>query len=290
MPSALRQALVVGHSLGARNALVAGARSPGQDLRRRGHRLHPVHRARRCSMRWRRASRVEIAVFSSHAEVRRYLGRRYPLLPRGGDSAPRRVRLCSAIPTARSRRIADAVRDGTDVRGTARRAGAGGAGAWGPLPPGKGSGEQTGFRSRLREDGGAAARFLRRWWSRALITTCTRKRPELIAQAVEGFASQSPGVRAAPCARLIEEAAEDGGQKESNGRPPSWSRGAGEGTLKVALPAQVIERLEIAQGDVLSFTAFAGGWNRGVVDQEEPVCLARRCRPRRRRPSKTNDH
>ena len=34
---------------------------------------------------------------------------------------------------------------------------------------------------------------------------------------------------------------------------------AGEGTLKVALPAQVIERLEIAQGDVLSFTAFAGG-------------------------------
>ena len=39
---------------------------------------------------------------------------------------------------------------------------------------------------------------------------------------------------------------------------PVVVEGAEDGTLKVALPAKVIERLAIAQGDVLSFTAFAG--------------------------------
>ncbi len=39
---------------------------------------------------------------------------------------------------------------------------------------------------------------------------------------------------------------------------PVVVEGADDGGLTVALPAKVIERLGIGQGDVLSFTAFAG--------------------------------
>ena len=185
----LRQALVVGHSLGARNALVAGARYPGKICGVAAIDFTPfIEPAVFDALE----ARVEGGdrVFSSHAEVRRYLGRRYPLLPRAAIA--RRAEYGYARnPDGSIAPIADAVAMARTCEGL-RAELAPAVGALG-VPCLLVRGAASKLVSEVAFEKTAA---LRPDFSTLVVKSADHyvheEAPELIAQAVEGFASQAP--------------------------------------------------------------------------------------------------
>ena len=176
--------LLIGHSLGARNALVAGARYPEKVAAVVAIDFTPyiereVFDALGCTGGWRKP-RLRLS-----REVSSYLKQRYPRLP--ADAIERRARHGYECVDGKWRPLASpaAMRETCaglreDLAPILKSIGV-------PVLLLRGAGQQAGVARSLGEDAGAAAGSRRRTRSPAPTTTCLKSSPRAVAAAVLDF-------------------------------------------------------------------------------------------------------